>query len=491
MGWILIFMIACVKKQPSDHPILPEPALKVLTSEIINTDYIGNGAQWDAYPNAYVNWNTPLAEADWNKLFERLDFMRPKLMRVMIAAGWKYARNGDYDPTLHLEGLEKILQYCTDHDITVMFGDWGGGMVEISDLSINKENLTKAAKYVQFLIEEKRFTCIKYYNLINEPNGNWSITRGNYDLWQRAATFFHQKLDSLGLSRKLPLVGPDIAIWDTQSTHWIDNTVMDLQNKVGLYSIHTYPTQYEVQHRDYSALIKAYIERLPQGSGMVMGELGFKYTNRDQQLFEENKARILANDYASDDSNMFVFDFFYGLDMADAMMHAINAGFSGVVAWNLDDAMHNLDGGSGTDLKVWGFWNILGTELFGQPELEEIRPWFYSIALLSRYMPTNSIILKVETSLEYNLHAIAVEKDGRYMIALLNQDFQELNLFVQFDNKEVLSQGKRFLYSDSLRPTDASGFPIPVETDITFDFNEGYTVVLPPESFVVLTNFDY
>lgn len=101
-------------------------------------------------------------------------------------------KDGVLHPEQGLEHLSHILNYCQTRNVTVMFGDWGGGMVDSQQETINEKNLTTAAEYVRFLIEEKGFSCIRYYNLINEPNGYWSSTDGKYSLWANAIRFFHQ-----------------------------------------------------------------------------------------------------------------------------------------------------------------------------------------------------------------------------------------------------------------------------------------------------------
>ncbi len=60
----------------------------------------------------------------------------------------------------------------------------------------------------------------------------------------------------------------------------------------------------------------------------------------------------------------------YGTDMADALFQTIHAGYSGCIAWMLDDAMHFKE--APDKLKIWGFWNIFGDEIFGAGE-ERVR----------------------------------------------------------------------------------------------------------------------
>ncbi len=476
---------------PITEPV--DDVVLIKTSEVINNAYIGNGAQWNAYPNAYLNWDSPISDSDWNKMYQRLDFMKPKLMRVTIAAGWKYARNGAYDPDLQIEPLGKILQYCTDNNITVMFGDWGGNMVDASKNTINEENLADAAKYADYLINNKGYSCIKYYNMVNEPNGDWSSTNGSYDLWKNAIVYFYNELENLGLTNKLSIVGPDVAIWDKNDVPWVTNSASELGDKIGLYDIHTYPGQTEVRNHSYSDMIKAYIDKVPAGKKMVMGELGFKYpSNSEASLYNENKSRAEADEFASnEDGNMFVKDFFYGIDMADAVIQIANSGYSGVVAWMLDDAMHNTRGDGGKDLKTWGFWNILGEEIFGGAKEEELRPWFYSYSLLSRYMQTGSKVYKVELPDKYGLNALAVSKNGKYMIAVLNSGYPTYQIKLKSDNEIILNGAKKFVYSDSVRPVDSNDFPTPVETGISLNLGAGLNMDIAGQSLTIFTNFDY
>ena len=83
-----------VEKDPGPN------TLTIKTSGLINDDYIGNGVQWDPYPQAYRYWGTPISEADWNTIYQRLDFMKPGFMRVVIGSYDKYAFSGpdEYNP---------------------------------------------------------------------------------------------------------------------------------------------------------------------------------------------------------------------------------------------------------------------------------------------------------------------------------------------------------------------------------------------------------
>lgn len=459
------------------------------TKQIVNEDYIGNGAQWDPYRLDYGKGRMEISEADWEKMYRRLDFMRPQFIRVMTNTT-SVMKDGVLHPEQGLEHLSHILNYCQTRNVTVMFGDWGGGMVDSQQETINEKNLTTAAEYVRFLIEEKGFSCIRYYNLINEPNGYWSSTDGKYSLWANAIRFFHQKLEENKLTDKLRIVGPDAAIWSANESWWVDSCAIHLDKEIGLYDIHTYPSKSTVNCGAYTDIIRAYKQSVPADKKIVMGEIGFKFVAPEDSLFlQENLRRAEAKQHASmDDSQMFVYDSMYGTDMADALFQTVNAGFSGSVVWMLDDAMHSKE--APDKLKIWGFWNIFGEERFGKEE-EEVRPWFYAWSLLTRYMPAGSRAYRVEVEGDSSIKVIAVEKEGNYMLAVVNVAKEEKSVVLKSSTLPVLEGVKEYLYADGKLKKEGDSQLLPLRRGVTLRLDKREVIQMPGESLTVYTNFDY
>lgn len=466
-----------------------QTVVSVDTKQIINEGYIGNGAQWDPYQLDYGKGRLDISEADWKKMYDRLDFMRPQFIRVMTNTT-SVMQDGVLYPERGLEHLSHILDYCQSRDVTVMFGDWGGGMVDARKEVVREKNLSAAAEYVRFLIEEKGYSCIKYYNLVNEPNGYWSSTDGKYSLWARAIRFFYGELQKNKLAGKLSVVGPDAAIWTADEAWWVDSCATHLKDEIGLYDIHTYPSKITVNSGEYTDIIRAYKQAVPAGRKIVMGEIGFKFVEPADSVYQrENLRRAAAKPYASmDDSQMFVYDFMYGTDMADALFQTVNAGYSGSVVWMLDDAMHAKE--APDKLKVWGFWNIFGEEYFGTEE-EEVRPWFYAWSLLTRYMPAGSRAYKVEVEVDKSLKAIAVEKDGKYMIAVVNVSREEKSVLLKSTSLPVLKGVKQYLYAEGRLQKEGDCRLLPHRQGVTLRPAKGEAFQMPGESLVVYTNFDY
>lgn len=468
--------------------------VSVDADEIINTGYIGNGAQWDPYSLDYGNGPVEISDSDWEKIYSRLDHMRPAFIRMMQNTVSK-VRDGVLDTSAGLDHMCRLLDYCQSRNVTVMFGDWGGWMVDPEAKTVNIPLIAQAADYVKFLVEEKGYTCIKYYNLINEPNGWWSTTKGDFDLWAEAMTALGSEFKAKGLSGKVSLVGPDAAIWSAGESWWVSRTRDEFGDIIGLYDIHTYPSKITINSGEYSEIISAYRKEVPEGCKIVMGEIGIKFVEKADSLYNnENIRRANECVHASKtDSQMFVYDYMYGTDMADALFQTINAGFSGSVVWMLDDAMHTHE--TRERLKIWGFWNILGDEIFGADQ-EVVRPWYYAWSLLCRYIPAGSDFNSVKVSpvaegtVSSGIKAVSAVKDGCRTLAVVNVD--SLNHTVALDAASLgkMKAARLFRYGEGLFQTEGDCTILPEQEDVSVDFGGKVILDIPAGSMFVLTNMN-
>lgn len=479
---ISLYIISCTKTEP-------DAVVTIDTETVINDSYIGNGAQWDPYQLDYGSGKMDISDADWKKLYDRLDFMRPQFIRIMINTS-SFIENGRFTPEKGLGTLSKILDYCQSRNVTVMFGDWGWSVIDTKEAKLNTKNLMYAAELVDYLVNIKDYTCIKYYNLVNEPNGDWSATNKSYSLWASSIRQFHANLKSLELNEKVEIVGPDVAIWGKEESWWIDSSATQLGDLVGLYDIHTYPSKMTVNSGEYTDIISAYRKNVPEGKKIVMGEIGFKFVEEADSLYnQENIRRAKSKKYASlGDSQMFVYDYMYGTDMADALFQTINSGYSGSVVWMLDDAMHSNE--APDKLKVWGFWNILGEEYFGTEE-ENVRPWYYAWSLLTRYIPAGSKIYKTNVTGDPNIKAVISEKEGKYMLAIVNVCKDNKTIAINSLDLQSLSACKKFIYSNGTLRTKGDHLLLPNEDKLSLNLKEGITLEMAGESLIVYTNYDY
>ncbi|QVY66164.1 cellulase family glycosylhydrolase [Polaribacter sp. Q13] len=485
----------------------PENIVKIYSDQIISSNFIGNGVQWSAYPHAdseNAEWGNLMTAEKWDMNFKRLDFMKPKLFRVMDQANWRYLVGFDKEdnPILsfdnpEVKAVEKILDYAQQNNISVLFGEWGTPYKVHDKKEGFSDKFTGAndpkwinciVEYLDYLIIEKGYTCIKYYNLINEPNGDWASTKGDFNEWKEGVVLLSKAIKEKGLDTFITVAGPDAVhrYNNPNSTYsgigWIEQSAKQLTEEIGIYEVHDYAKPSMVKSGEFQVFNEK-AAKIPKALNkqIIFGEIGLGKSNAT------NQERAKNDPFASKDSQMMVYDYSYGIYMADAAIQIMNAGYSGAAAWALDDAMHTLDDiGNKNELKRWGMWNSLGTEICNNPEDENIRPWFYSWSLLCRYFPTGSSIIKTDETKIAGIRLTAATYKDDITVALINNSDIPNKITLDLSTSKTL---RKYVYTAQDRKTDKNNFPVPVATNIICkDF---LNIELPANSFLLLTTIKY
>ena len=286
----------------------------------------------------------------------------------------------------------------------------------------------------------------------------------------------------------MAIAGPDaVTRYDNpESTYpglgWVEESAKQIGDGIGIFEIHDYTAhdlvksgEFKVFHKQEADIAKG------EGKQIIFGELGM---NRSGQ---KNQDRASADPFACEDSQMEVYDHSYGVYMADAVIQGMNAGFSGAAAWALDDAIHTCgDLGNKNELKRWGMWNSLGTEICNNPSDENIRPWFYSWSLMCRYFPSGSTIVKTDTTGIQGLRLTAGVFNNELTVAIVNNSDIDNVLSLALPTAKPM---RKFIYVEGESKVDENGFPVAVEKDIKSGKING--VGLPANSFVLFTTFDF
>jgi hypothetical protein len=156
--------------------------------------------------------------------------------------------------------------------------------------------------------------------------------------------------------------------------------------------------------------------------------------------------------------------------------------------------------------KVWGLWNSLGDRM-GNPQDAQLRPWFYTWSLLSRYFPAGCEIVSVDVSNSpwIAVAAAQVVQQGEVGISLAivsrKSIPQVLTIRVPALETEVcLSRFDYFDLDADNRPdswptsVDENGsdvFPEPTSVWPQVDFQRGLTVELPGRGVAILTSLEF
>lgn len=128
-------------------------------------DFIGGGVEWSAYPHAdsdKAEWGLLMTDQKWQEVFKRLDFMQPKIVRVLDQANWRYLEgiNDNGNPIVNfdnqeMQALYKLLDYCEKNKIKVILGEWGQPY-KVHDPELQLQNAFSGAsdsKWISIIVE--------------------------------------------------------------------------------------------------------------------------------------------------------------------------------------------------------------------------------------------------------------------------------------------------------------------------------------------------
>jgi hypothetical protein len=476
-----------------------EPTIVRVTNEALSqAPFLGFGVQWSAYP-----WCDP-TDADWDRLAERLDYMRVPLVRCMLRSYWYcqgYDQAGEpiYDwDSPRMKKLYRLLDYCESRGVPVILGEWDDPASDEDRQDPAADKLqpynieetdprwsTLICDSIEHLVNDRHYTCLKYYNLINEPNGGWSGC-ADFGRWKQGVLNLDQEMKRRGLDKKLSIIGPD-ATWQ-KDHYWIELAVQQLPGALAAYEVHEYAPIADVENgklEDHFRFKKRYIEQHdPKGKTkpFFMGEVGMG-------------ARGPVEPRGGEDSHPKIYDHIYGVWMADYLVQCSRAGMDGAVAWMLDDAMHIMKDKQSAwpDLdkvlwKKWGFFNSMAEEI-GYPEDAALRPWFYTWSLMSRSLPPGSRMVRSDYQQLPGLRVLAGRTpDGGTTYVLVNDSDDPRSLLLKDPQATPAGPWNRFHYFPGDAPTDGEGRPVAQQTVKSLDTASGVAIDLPPRGVMVLTS---
>jgi hypothetical protein len=463
-----------------------EAAVMVNIHATLVPSFMGLGIQWDPY--AY-----PPSPDAWALTVHRVDAAKPAFFRVMLSAD-RYCTGFDTGGTPHyvwmdgesavrsnLGSLLAILDYAQSRAIDVMLGEWapphrlgsdGAAGVARPDDPRWSRLVTDA---VTWLVRSRGYTVVRYYNLMNEPNGSWMWLKGqvDYDAWAAGVRRLRTQFDAHGLA-DLPIVGPD----NSGSWGWIDRVAREMPATIGGWEVHWYATDREIVDGQVETLLSAkrrvILANDPGAAGkrFFLGECGLidGKCNADQQ------PRVKT--------------FLYGVLMADFMAQVVHAGWMGMSAWDMDDAMHVVRDHPAvpgpTTLKIWGFWNTQGPAM-GKGDDERIRPWFYTWSLMSRLFPRGTRIVATDGAALPHLRVVAgLAPDRQHVhLMLVNDADDPLRVRVAIPGIGVQRMAL-YHYFAADHPVDAEGFATPAARLAMTDAAAGFAVSLPGRGVVCI-----
>ncbi len=311
------------------------------------------------------------------------------------------------------------------------------------------------ATLLEYLTREKKYSCIKYFCMTNEPpGGTWGYwweygeNPGTVeDAWARLKI----ELDNRGIT--IPISGPD---WTDLPP--FDETKLAFTENFGAIDIHSYQG---VSAEGEETLRKWANFAHNQGKPFFLTEygnmqLGWGGDNPNQKSFEA------------------------ALSNASDVMRGLRAGVDGFNRWSFANR-GDMD----------GQWQLIQTfDREKKVHLDEVKPEpeaYYGFGIISRFLSKYSSVLKTNVAAPDSvLMCNAVKSPGGVIsVFLINKSDNELSVELNFTGEQI---GELYLYQVNREIINAPVFHLnPVKK---FKPKSKITVVLPSKSISTLSGND-
>lgn len=452
---------------PTANDVVPGGHIKLEISQDSNGNSIyGVGVELDPhfhYGNVGrtgvtedgVSWECK--EEDWENIYlPRMKEMNLKRLRVMLLYSWYVNSEADlaagnfHWDSKQMQSLYKVLDAAQENGMDVNItlwgvGGWMGGDWLVAEDSLAKDDLFAQtfAAAIKYLLEEKKYTCIKEITPFNEPNSGYVGALGpakGFQAYEKMCRELDKVFKEEGLRDKVKFNLSD----DARSATWLEQT---LDNLAGIYDIvnsHTY--DYKIEDGDdfmiegHSYAISDYTNAAKEfGATHMFGEFGTGYTvgshHADDKL-EPSRGLLIAR-------------------IAINMLRAGSCGFS---YWPLFSEYYSDNPSEQImDMGLWGFAD----------EGYACRPVYYAYSMFTRFCLKGMEIYPIETR-DDNITAVALKSaEGKWSYFVVNHSETESKKIAFLNHASFPETMKKYVYDQNNVPTDNK--PVAASGTLTAD----------------------
>jgi len=431
--------------------------------QVINDNYKGIGFEWDMY-DSMNNWNEDICSFTKTTA----ENFKPSTIRLMFDIDKYCISFGETNTPVYdfnsesMMNVYDILDYCQLNNIDVVIGIWHARFAGSYVFDAVKDEGTElfarvVMDMVDYVINVKEYSCIKYLVPYNEPNFT-RRERDNvqvfpYTLWSECITNLVSEYENRTFKSKIEIAGPDVSTL-TESGTWLKKAESDFSETLGIYEMHIYPSEYLVTKGKLKDRLTSILSNIQNN-------------DRPFWIYESGISDGIIENYGQ--SNIKTFD--YGINMADLTLQTAMAGVDGIVYWSFDTKMHQS---SGVD-SDFGLINS---------KTKELRPWYYSSLMLSRSMTNGSkVYLLIE---EEDLRAIIVENETSFNVLAVNQSSENKTINIKFNTDKGEGEIYSYIFNEEnfIFSTDGNILPSVI---LNGKFKEGMDLEVKANSFTVIS----
>ena len=332
------------------------------------------------------------------------------------------------------------------------------------------------SRMLEFLIELRGCTNIKYLMLFHEPT-EWTADAlptgvSLFEAYAMACRAIHKRLIADGRRNLVKLVGPNAMI-SAAGDRQLRRAVSMLNDVLDIYSAHTYAWPSAEGGHDPSCVLTGYDGWVKHAQSML------RQVAQTGKPFWFDEFGLAGGKTAEDMRSTG----WYGNFLAQATAAFMNSGVENAFLWSLFDQKY--------------FWDITNDDSFYHgiqrsglammpgdsiPDTRNVRPAWYAVAMLSRFLSEGSAVPVLRTEAgPYLCGSATVPGEGCRTILLVNRKDTPVQVTVEAG----ISGLRRYLYNPAtLQPHPdiyLHGWDVSTEQSV-------FTDTLPPFAVAVYTN---
>ena len=464
----------------------PDVEINVDVSQVLHTMQGGMGASWHSiskefplnnekykYPvreiaprGSVYGGNPPVADTSaWRQVKQCASWLGMNFIRVELSQRMYEPEQGKFDwENEEMQALYLILDWCQQNDADVFLQQmWGyvewNSYPGVHPLLSAPKDLNEFAHGIttllEYLVNDKGYTCIKYFCMTNEPPGGpwgywWDFgdKQGGTvdDAWKRLKETF----DERGIA--IPISGPD---WTSMPT--FDENKLGFAPYLGSIDIHSY----NGVNADGEANLKKWAY--------------WAHTNHKPFFLSEYGNMKLG----WGDSNPGPKSFEAALSNANDVIRALRAGTDGVNRWSFTNR-GDLD----------GQWQLIQTydrekkEYLKKVKIENEA--FYGFGIMSRFLSKYSSVVTCSASRPDSvLMPIALlSPAGELSIFILNSTDDHLNISLKIAS---LPEKQMNVYQVTKEMVTQPDFELTATQH--FKSSRKKSITVPPKSITTVSSY--
>ena len=429
------------------------------------------------YPVSMVNQrgsafagNPPLNDTTaWNQLYKHAKWLGLNFVRVEIDMRMYEPQKDIFDwNNDEMQALYRILNWCEANHADVFLQQmWGhvewnahGGVHPLLSSPKSLDDFSKGiATLLKHLSIDRKYTCIKYFSMTNEPpGGTWGywwcsgskIGPTITDAWQKLSETFKKENLNIILS------GPD---WTSLPP--CEPEKMDFAKYLGSFDIHSYRGIYSNENG---------VKRI---SDWV------KFAEKQNKPFFITEFGNFNLGWGNDSPNPKSFK--AALSNASDVALCMNLGVDGFNRWSFTNR-GNMD----------GQWQLVKTyDIPTKTYIKNISPEneaYYGFAMLSRFLGKYTSVLSCKS--DSNMDSIVVtafkNKDGNVSVLVVNNKKMSIDFNIKIENS--INKQSFYLYQVTENLLGKSDFRLDPARKLSC-INKSNTIILLPESITIISSY--